>query len=574
MMRSACLSLILWPCLTFQGAQAYSLLQGHLSKTLHGYRGSAAQSHFVHRTHSRQASELGVGEPFSETFLQSRTHIRSSTALAPEAAGNLVAARLAQKRPSAHLDPLRGKEDRQGFQAVRQASSAFVQSSPNEGGDSDEGKAPERKGTRRSGGASKRITQLGRRVGKRVTAALQAARKLARRLQNYLVEKVKKLLSRIRSSHDSTTRESVPQPTGEGYREVARAVASAPARPVQGQLLRKVKVALEEKLLSRYMPTSKWLVFASLRDDRTILLQRHEILGAGPFGLVIAFLGDNGVKLAGKMVTVQESALQTQMRMQAQLDVLNNIPEGQDVYLFAQREQLAMPYDVLRLRNTPVVMSLPGGEDLVNAVIIREIFESDLRWLLRVLSPTRPEDRTALISVTRQAVSSISNLHKLGLLHLDIKPENFLVGGDGRLFASDFGLKEAGFLKASLKYSAQYAAPELADAITGEKALGFTEAADSWSLGVVLYEVWCRKLPYKVPVLKSPTLEMVARLTNESLKLDAECTKNMPPEILELIKQFLQIDPAARLTPRKAVESHPALASTSGAPQSEGKSSE
>ncbi|KAL8452211.1 hypothetical protein Emed_001518 [Eimeria media] len=575
MMRSTCLSLLLWPCLTLQGARAFSVSQGHLSNTLHGDRGSAAQSPFFHQPHNQQTLSLEANQPSNNSFLQSRSNVRRrSTALSNETEGIPVVSRISRKQNSANLDSLRGEEDSQVVEGVRQeASAAFVQASPDEGDDSNEEKTPGKKGRRRSEQSS-RVAQLGIRVGRRVTAALLSARKLARRLQQYLVEKVKKLLRRIRSSHNSPNRESIPPPSGNGYQQVARAVASAPPRPVQGQLLRKVKVAVEERLLNRYMPKNKWLVFASMRDDRSILFERHDIVGAGPFGLVITFVGQNGIKLAGKIVTVQDSALQTQMRMQAQLEVLDHIPQDEDVYLFAQRQQLAVPYDVLRLRNTPVVITLPGGEDLVNALIMREYFETDLKWLSRVLSPTRAEDITALVSITQQAVFSIRNLHKLGLLHLDIKPENFLVGGDGRVFASDFGIKEGGFLKTSLKYSPQYAAPEVAAAITEEKALSLTEAADSWSLGVALYEVWCKKLPYKVPVLKSPTLELVARLTDESLKFDAECTKNMPADILDLVKQFLKIDPAARLTPTQALESHPALASASGAPQSEAKSSE
>ncbi|KAL8433653.1 hypothetical protein ACSSS7_003751 [Eimeria intestinalis] len=577
-MRSACLSFVLWPCLTLQGTQALSLPQGHLSKSLsenhtHGYTGGlAAHRQLVPRLHDPQASGLEASDPFSAAFLQSRPNVRRSTLLASEAGGSPLAARPAHKRLSAYINPSEGGEESQGFKAVRQPTSAFVQSSPDEGDDSSEEEAPEGKEGRRSGGTRKRIRALGRSVGRRVTGALQAARRAARRLQHYLVAKVKKLLQRLRSSHDSASRGTITPITGGGYGDVARAVARAPPKPLHNQPLRRVKVAAEERLLNRYMPKNKWLVFASLKDDRTILFERHEVVGAGPFGMVIAFLGDNGIKLAGKIVTVQENATQTQLRMQAQLQVLEHVPAGEDIYLYAQRNQLALPYDVLRLRNTDVIISIAGGEDLVNALIMRELFESDAKWLFRVLSPTRPEDIPALISVTQQAVFCISNLHKMGLLHLDIKPENFLVGGDGRVFASDFGLKEAGFLKASLKYSPQYAAPELAQALTQGITLNITQAADSWSLGVTLYELWCRKLPYRVPVLKSPTLEMVAGLTEQSLNLDEKCFKNAPPEILELIKQFLRSDPTARLTPIKAVESHPAL--VLGATKSEKRSPE
>jgi serine/threonine protein kinase len=110
--------------------------------------------------------------------------------------------------------------------------------------------------------------------------------------------------------------------------------------------------------------------------------------------------------------------------------------------------------------------------------------------------PSQPWcDMARLRSALDQLARGIAAIHAAGKLHRDIKPSNMLVTATGRLVILDFGLvaESSPGVAASLEEAAgtlAYMAPER---ITGQE-LG--TAADWYSVGVILYEALCGKLPW------------------------------------------------------------------------------
>jgi len=87
-------------------------------------------------------------------------------------------------------------------------------------------------------------------------------------------------------------------------------------------------------------------------------------------------------------------------------------------------------------------------------------------------------------------VQGLDYLHSNGVLHGDLKPDNLLIGADGRVKISDFGssclLPEpaAAALTASFQGTPAFAAPECCGPSGGAwRAV----AAECWALGVTLY---------------------------------------------------------------------------------------
>ncbi len=107
-----------------------------------------------------------------------------------------------------------------------------------------------------------------------------------------------------------------------------------------------------------------------------------------------------------------------------------------------------------------------------------------------------PRLRAAL----RQLAEGVRYLHQAGKCHLDLKPSNVLVTGEGRVVVLDFGLSShphhdefgaASVVTLSGLGTASYMAPEQAGATGG------CAASDWYAIGVMLYEALTGRLPFE-----------------------------------------------------------------------------
>lgn len=92
-----------------------------------------------------------------------------------------------------------------------------------------------------------------------------------------------------------------------------------------------------------------------------------------------------------------------------------------------------------------------------------------------------------------QLIEALSQAELRGIIHRDIKPANILFK-DGKVKLADWGfsrLLQNGETTCSFIGSPAYMAPEL---LKGEE---YTQKADIWSLGVVLYETLTGTCPWK-----------------------------------------------------------------------------
>ncbi len=132
-----------------------------------------------------------------------------------------------------------------------------------------------------------------------------------------------------------------------------------------------------------------------------------------------------------------------------------------------------------------------------NIVGMYDVVEEDGRpWIVMQLVPYRslsdavrddgPLSPGQAAQAGLQILAAIRAAHAIGVLHRDVKPGNVLVGPQGRVVLTDFGMAIADGSPALttagvLIGSPSYMAPERA---RGEPA---TPAADLWSLGATLY---------------------------------------------------------------------------------------
>ncbi len=96
-------------------------------------------------------------------------------------------------------------------------------------------------------------------------------------------------------------------------------------------------------------------------------------------------------------------------------------------------------------------------------------------------------------------LKGIAGLHRLSIVHRDIKPDNLHLDGEGRLRILDLGVAASDASGDGQKFgeinnpgTPSYMAPEL----FGPRSSGANEQTDLYAVGVTLYQLLTRKYPY------------------------------------------------------------------------------
>jgi len=123
--------------------------------------------------------------------------------------------------------------------------------------------------------------------------------------------------------------------------------------------------------------------------------------------------------------------------------------------------------------------------------------------------------------------------HVAGVIHRDIKPDNVLIGQDGRVVLADFGVAAVAAAEGELSGTPAYMAPEQA---RGETP---TPAADVYAVGVVLFEMLAGRRAFA-----GDTLAILdAKQALDSVTLGPA---DAPPELAQVIARATSRDAAAR----------------------------
>lgn len=142
------------------------------------------------------------------------------------------------------------------------------------------------------------------------------------------------------------------------------------------------------------------------------------------------------------------------------------------------------------------------------------------------------------IKQTLETVIGILNgldfLHSRQIIHRDIKPANILLQGETPRLA-DFGISriiKTTALSTSIVGTPKYMAPE---AFNGKR----TAQTDIWSVGVILYQMLCGKVPFPQD---NPTELMYAIVFNEPQPIP----ESVPPDLRKIIQKALDKQPENR----------------------------
>jgi serine/threonine protein kinase len=105
---------------------------------------------------------------------------------------------------------------------------------------------------------------------------------------------------------------------------------------------------------------------------------------------------------------------------------------------------------------------------------------------------TFTEERTKFYAA--ELVLALEHLHSMGVIYRDMKPENIMLGGDGHIKITDFGLSKVD-VKEGQKTNTFCGTPEyLAPEIYLNR--GHNQTADWYSLGAIIYQMLSGKAPF------------------------------------------------------------------------------
>ncbi|CAH0482416.1 unnamed protein product [Peronospora belbahrii] len=136
-----------------------------------------------------------------------------------------------------------------------------------------------------------------------------------------------------------------------------------------------------------------------------------------------------------------------------------------------------------------------------------------------------------------EMVLALEHLHSKGIIHRDLKPENVLLGADGHIRLTDFGLaKEMADEEGSTSTMCgtnEYMPPEMI------RRKAYNQAVDWWALGALIYEMVTGYPPFRHKNRK----KLHHKILNEKLALP----QWLGPDTHSILKQLLERNVDKRL---------------------------
>ncbi|MGE5207072.1 MAG: protein kinase domain-containing protein, partial [Chlamydiota bacterium] len=193
-------------------------------------------------------------------------------------------------------------------------------------------------------------------------------------------------------------------------------------------------------------------------------------------------------------------------------------------------------------RNVVRIFDL-GEADGIKFITMEFIEGKDLRSLLLEHKKFSPEEAAEII---RQVCLALDTAHTEGVIHRDLKPQNIMRDGQGRIVVMDFGLArslqsdgmtQTGALIGTMEY------------MSPEQGLGqeLDQRSDLFTLGLIFYELLTGQVPYKA----DSALASLLKRTQERAVPISSLDNKVPRVLSDMVAKCLERDPKLRYNSAK-----------------------
>jgi len=253
-----------------------------------------------------------------------------------------------------------------------------------------------------------------------------------------------------------------------------------------------------------------------------------DIIGEGSYSLVREAKNKN---------TNEKYAMKIYEKNKLDISFIKNCIKSEiDVLYLIDHKNIVKIIEDINTNNQIIIV-----QELVEGISLKDYYDSELRGK-KYLSD---ENLIALKKIFRQIFEAMNYLHQKNISHRDIKMENILIKNYYEIKIIDFGFGLYNPQREIQDFfcgTPKYIAPEIL-----EKKGYLGEESDLWSLGVLIYKIYCNVYPFK----GIHNEELFSAIKKGEYKLP----DNVQNYIKDIICKLLIVEPKSRINCKDVLNS-------------------